>query len=65
MYAQSIVISRLIGQWGAPILFSLMFGLMFGWLLVNVITGCGVQYTDREGASHLGDCVLVPWKEDQ
>jgi hypothetical protein len=66
MYAQIMFVSRLtrhIGQWSAPILCSLMFGLMLGWLLVNLITGCGVQYTDLNGASHLGDCVLVPWKE--
>ena len=59
MYTQSLFISRLIGQWGA----SILFGLMLGWLLVNIITGCGVQYTAPNGATHLGDCVLVPWRE--
>jgi len=61
MYALSIFISRLIGEWTMCVLL----GLVIGWLLINLVTGCGIQYTNPNGASHLGDCVLVPWMENK
>jgi hypothetical protein len=40
-----------------------LLGLLTGWMLINVVTGCGIKHTNVHGASHLGDCVLVPWRE--
>ena len=59
MSTLSIFISRLIGQWAMCVLL----GLLTGWMLINVVTGCGIKHTNVNGASHLGDCVLVPWME--
>ena len=61
MYALSISLSRLIGEWAVCVLL----GLFTGWLLINLVTGCGIQHTTSTGASHLGDCVLVPWVENK
>ena len=62
MFTLSISISRLtrhISEWTMCVLL----GLLTGWMLINLVTGCGIKHTNVNGASHFGDCVLVPWVE--
>ena len=40
---------------------SIFAGLLFAWLGINAITGCG-QVTRTVGGTYIkGECVLVPW----
>ena len=40
---------------------SIFAGLMFGWLGINWITGCGEVTRTVDGTYLKGECVLVPW----
>lgn len=49
-----------IGEIVGEIIMCTVVGLLFAWLLVNWVSGCGeIIYTAT--GSYMGECIYMPW----
>jgi hypothetical protein len=42
---------------------TVLIALMFAWVAVNWVTGCGETFVTYTGAVIEGECVLMPWRD--
>ncbi|MBT4123696.1 MAG: hypothetical protein HOE35_07155 [Candidatus Ruthia sp.] len=45
----------------ASVLMSLVMSVIFFWVMINFITGCGDNYYNSKGQPIAGECVAMPW----
>lgn len=44
-------------------LVTVLIALMFAWVGINWVTGCGETFITYTGAVIEGECVLMPWRD--
>jgi len=42
---------------------AVVLGLMFTWVGINWVTGCGETFITYTGATIEGECVFMPWRD--
>jgi hypothetical protein len=45
------------------VLITAILGLMFAWVGINWVTGCGETFITYTGERIAGECVLMPWRD--
>ena len=45
------------------ILIAAILGLMFAWVGINWVTGCGETFITYTGERIHGECVFMPWRD--
>ena len=45
------------------VLIAAIFGLMFTWVGINWVTGCGETFITYTGERIHGECVFMPWRD--
>ena len=49
----------------ASVTMSLLMSVLFFWIMINFITGCGDNYYHSNGELIAGECVAMPWVKYQ
>ena len=46
-----------------PLALAAFFGLIFAWLVINWLMGCGEAFPTADGSYIMGECLpLAPWR---